>query len=82
MLPSQMPLPRAYRTLNSFGEQLEKLGMPITRMDTDTLYQVAERNTGLNDFGDPYHREGLDILLQSIYEDANLHFFGRFTCRP
>lgn len=81
MLPSQMPLPRAYRTLNSFGEQLEKLGMPITRMDTDTLYQVAERNTGLNDFGDPYHREGLDILLQSIYEDANLHFFGRFITR-
>ena len=81
MLPSQMQLPGAYRLLDSFGTQLEKLGIPITRIDTQTLYQVAERNTGLNDFGDTYHREGLEVLLQSIDRDANLHFFGKFITR-
>jgi hypothetical protein len=81
MLPSQMQLPGAYRLLDSFGTQLEKLGIPITRIDTQTLYQVAEHNTGLNDFGDTYHREGLEVLLQSIDKDANLHFFGKFITR-
>jgi hypothetical protein len=57
MLPSHIPLPRVYRILDSFGTQLEKLGIPITRIDTQTLYQVAVHSTGLNDFGNIYHRE-------------------------
>jgi hypothetical protein len=81
MLPSHVELPSAYRILDSFGTQLEKWGIPITQLDTQTLYKIAEKNTGLNDFGDPYHREGLEVLLQSFDKDANLHFFGKFITR-
>jgi LPS sulfotransferase NodH len=81
MLPSQMQLPGAYKILNSFGSQLDNLGIPIAQMDIPTLRQVAERDTGLNDFGDSYFREGLEILLQSIEQDANLHFFGKLITR-
>jgi hypothetical protein len=81
MLPSQMQLPRAYKFLDSLGTQLEKLGISITQMDAQTLRQVAERAAGLNDFGDSYHQEGLEMLLQSIEKDADLHLFGKFGTR-
>ena len=81
LLPAQMPLPRFYRMLSACGTQLEKLGMPLTRMDAQSLYQAVERATGLSDFGDPYHREGLEVLLHSIDKDADLHFFGRLITR-
>jgi hypothetical protein len=81
MLPSQMQLPRAYKILDSLGSQLDKLGIPLAQMDIKTLCQVAECDTGFNDFGDSYYREGLEILLHSIEKDANLHFFGKFGTR-
>ncbi len=81
MLPNQIPMPRAYRLFDSLGSLVENLGVPLTRMDAETLHKLAERETGLSDFGDPYYREGLDVLLQSIEKDANLHFFGRFGTR-
>ena len=81
MLPNYVPMPRTYRILDFLGSQMEKWGIPLTRMDAKTLHQLAERETGLSDFGDPYYREGLDVLLHSIEKDANLHFFGRFGTR-
>ena len=63
MLPSYVPMPLRYRILDSLGTQAEKLGIPITRMDAQTLHNAAEHETGLNDFGDPYYRDGLDALL-------------------
>ena len=81
MLPTYVPMPRTYRILDFLGSRMEKWGIPLTRMDAETLHKLAERETGLSDFGDPYYREGLDVLLQSIEKDANLHFFGRFGTR-
>jgi hypothetical protein len=81
MLPAQIHLPRAYRVLNSLGSQLDKLGIPLAQMDIKTLCQVAESETGFDDFGDSYYREGLEILLQSIEKDANLHSVGKFGIR-
>lgn len=81
MLPSYAPMPLRYRILDSLGTQAENFGIPITRMDSETLCRAAEREAGLSDFGDPYYRQGLDVLLQSIEKDANLHFFGRFGTR-
>ena len=81
MLPSYVPMPLRYRILDSLGAQAEKLGIPITRMDAQALHDAAEHETGLSDFGDPYYRDGLDALLESIEKDANLHFFGRFGTR-
>lgn len=81
MLPSYVPMPLRYRILDSLGSQAEKLGLSIARMDLQTLHQAAEHETGLTDFGDMYYRAGMDVLLQSIARDANLHFFGRFGTR-
>ena len=81
MLPSYAPMPLRYRILGSLGSQAEKFGIPLTRMDAQTLHDAAERETGLSDFGDLYYREGLEVLLRSIEKDADLHFFGRFGTR-
>lgn len=81
MLPNYAPMPLRYRIIDALGSGMEKLGIPLTRMDAERLHQLAERETGLSDFGDPYYRVGLDTLLQSIEKDANLHFFGRFGAR-
>ncbi|MBV6451244.1 MAG: hypothetical protein MHPDNHAH_01975 [Anaerolineales bacterium] len=81
MLPSYIPMPLKYRMIDSLGSTLEKFGAPLTRMDSETLHRLASRETGLSDFGDPYYREGLDVLVQSLAKDANLHFFGRYGTR-
>jgi hypothetical protein len=80
-LSSQMPLPQGYRILNACGTQLEKLGIQQKSMDIQSLYCAVERATGLSDFWDPYHQEGLEVLPRSIDKDANLHLFGRFITR-
>ncbi|WP_162918658.1 sulfotransferase family protein [Taklimakanibacter deserti] len=38
---------------------------------------AARRSTGLADFGDPYYRTGLRILLRSLRREAQLTFIGR-----
>lgn len=81
MLPNHASMPLRYRILDSLGSGAEGLGMPLTRMDAERLHQLAERETGLSDFGDLYYREALDVVLQSIEKDADLHFFGRFGTR-
>ncbi len=48
------------------------------RLDEETLTKMANKQTGLSDFGDPYYREGLQKLLESAENDANLHPLGRY----
>lgn len=43
--------------------------------------QAARRATGLDDFGDPYYRSGLRILLRSLRRDVRLTFIGRTLLR-
>ncbi|MGE0239813.1 MAG: sulfotransferase, partial [Parvibaculaceae bacterium] len=38
---------------------------------------AARRSTGYDDFGDPYYRTGLRVLLRSLRRDADLTFIGR-----
>lgn len=47
----------------------------------DDFHETARSQTGLDDFGDPSYREGLEILLQSLDEDANLSPVGRAIYR-
>ena len=37
---------------------------------------AACRSTGLEDFGDPYFRDGLDALLDSLGQEVRLKFLG------
>jgi hypothetical protein len=40
------------------------------------LIEVAKNNTGLDDFGDDSYREGLEILVGSLNDEANLNAAG------
>ena len=42
---------------------------------------AARRATGLDDFGDPYYRSGLRVLLRSLRRDVRLTFIGRTLLR-
>ena len=58
------------RSARTFGWQ------PVS-LDPDTLEAAARRSVRLDDFGDPYYREGLGQLVHSLEHDANLHLIGR-----
>jgi hypothetical protein len=45
------------------------------------LQEIAIGHTGLDDFGDPYYAEGLDVLLTSLERDVTLTFIGRMMLR-
>lgn len=81
MKSSRLDLPLPYRLLNSFGRFLMALGLPILRFDEQTVCDRARKLTGLNDFGDPYYRQGLLHLLNSFENDSNLHPIGRFMAK-
>jgi hypothetical protein len=63
--------------LNLIGEKLLDLNLPLAQLDESLLYQGAVKSTGLEDFGDDYHREGVRQLLASGRQDARFHFFGQ-----
>jgi Sulfotransferase family len=63
------------------GSHLGAARLPIARLDEESLVQAAMQETGLTDFGSPYYREGLLPLLDSLEDDAALHFAGRVANR-
>jgi hypothetical protein len=64
------PLP--IRLWNFFGKGLQR------KITTDDLLKKAKNKTGLQDFGDEFFLEPLEVLIRSINEEAKLHPFGRF----
>jgi NAD(P)-dependent dehydrogenase (short-subunit alcohol dehydrogenase family) len=50
-------------------------------LDLEDLLEAARRETGHDDFGDPYFREPLAVLLRSLESEARLHLFGRAIMR-
>ncbi|MDE2970883.1 MAG: sulfotransferase, partial [Acidobacteriota bacterium] len=57
--------------LNRAGRAARRLGLD-DRMDADRLMAAARRKTGLSDFGDEWFLEPLEVLLESINEEAHL----------
>ncbi|MEV5845434.1 sulfotransferase [Streptomyces sp. NPDC051985] len=47
----------------------------------DELLDTARAETGLDDFGDDSFREGLEILVRSLHEEARLNDTGRTALR-
>ncbi|MBW2382687.1 MAG: sulfotransferase [Deltaproteobacteria bacterium] len=74
-------LPLIPRALNFAGRQLERVGLQPIRLDRDAILAGARRATELDDFGDDSFREGLDRLLLSLDEDAQLSVLGRYIAR-
>ncbi len=50
-------------------------------LDADALESDAQKETGLHDFGDGSHREGLERLLTSLNEEADLNEAGEVMLR-
>ncbi|MDM7929381.1 sulfotransferase family protein [Blastomonas fulva] len=44
----------------------------VTALDTGTLLAAASAQAGLSDFGDPSFREGLDVLVKALNDEARL----------
>jgi hypothetical protein len=76
-----MPLPLPVRAFNAAGAAARAAGIPLVRLDADALCARARRATGLDDFGDPWFREPLGVLLDALERDAALHLLGRVIAR-
>jgi hypothetical protein len=63
------------------GKLVGAARLPVVALDEEALVQAAVKETGLTKFGDLYHREGLLRLLESVENDAALHFVGRLAYR-
>ena len=65
--------PFALRVLNKTGAVLRKLGVPLVRLDPDSLLQTARKSTGLSDFGHDRFREPLERLVASLEIGGEAH---------
>ena len=69
--------PSWLRLINGAWESSYFLGTKI-RLDKDHLIKLARKQTGLHSFGNDFWEEPLDILINSINHEAELHPVGRF----
>ncbi len=77
MKDSRSALPLPHKAVNALGRLLVAARLQSTRLDEEAVCAAATKQTGLDDFGDPYYRQGLLQLLESAEKDANLHPLGR-----
>jgi hypothetical protein len=81
VLESRPSLPLRLRVINTVGKHLGAARLPVVALDEGALVQAAVKETGLTDFGNSYHREGLLRLLESVENDAALHLSGQAAYR-
>ncbi len=74
-------LPLRLRIVNTVGKHLGAARLPVAALNEEALVQAAVKATGLSEFGDGYHREGLLRLLESVENDAALHLSGQLAFR-
>lgn len=67
------------RVCNGFLTAFEQVTRGGRRLNVGTLLSIAERQTGLNDFGDHRFLESLAFLLESVEQEAKLNALGRFV---
>jgi hypothetical protein len=76
---SPPPRPAWVREIN---EQCSVLDIgSVVPLDETSLLSTAQRNTGLDDFGEDGGRQHLRVLLDAIDREARLHFTGRVLTR-
>ena len=73
--------PLGLRAFDWIGRALRAAGLPLVRLDPETLLARAAQRTGLDDFGDDRFREPLRRLLASLESEAALTPFGRLVAR-
>ena len=65
------------RGFNAVATSAGHLGVRVGDFAVERLLRDARRQAGLEDFGDPAFREGLERLAESLDREADLHPFGR-----
>ncbi len=81
MTQPQLSRPVGLRVLNRTGGALRRVGLPLVDLDAPALFDRARRLTGLSDFGDPFFREPLRVLLDAFETEAELTMLGRVIAR-
>lgn len=74
-------LPLGVRWMNRAGAAARAIGVPLIRLDEDSLLAAARAATGLSDFGDPWFRDPLRRLIDSYENEARLTVLGRLIAR-
>ena len=59
----------------------DKLSESLWGLDGDELCAIAQRRTGLSDFGEPPLEPALSTLVHSLETEADLHPLGRYLMR-
>jgi hypothetical protein len=67
------------RVCNGFLMAFEQVTRAGRQPNVGTLLSIAERQTGLNDFGDHRFLEPMAFLLESVEREAKLNALGRFV---
>jgi Sulfotransferase family len=72
---------RVLRGVNAVGRALGWVGIDVPSLDPDSIARAACQRAGLEDFGEPGWREGLEALCLSLELEGNLTTFGRIAMR-
>src|SRR3954451_16526196 len=72
--------PQWVAELNAFGRQLGEAAA-LVPLDADVLVATARSIAGLDDFGTDSWREGFEVLLRSLADEAGLNLVGRLMAR-
>ena len=73
--------PFAVKAINRVGAFARRVGMGSSRLDAEALMNEAAKKTGLSDFGDESFISGLQILIESLNEEARLSTIGRIGAK-
>jgi hypothetical protein len=73
------PLP--IKLMNAAGRFLNQLHIEPVTLEKEALIAKAVKRAGCNDFGDMSFHEGLDRLLASFENEANLNMLGRLIAQ-
>lgn len=73
------PRPEWLARVNEEGRGMDIAS--LVPLQPGELLETAMRNTGLADFGSGEWREGFEVLVKALEEEADLNLFGRLMTR-
>ena len=73
--------PFAIKAINRIGRGLQAIGLSMPALNTDTIMAQAQQNTGLQDYGETSFIDALNILIDSLNNEAQLSQIGRIGAR-
>jgi len=68
-------------SFNAQGELTGDGGRSLVPLDAEQAMATARASTGLDDFGDDAFREGLEVFVRALEEEAELTLLGRVMAR-